>query len=98
EERYGRGGAFTLSLLIAAQDFKTGLDLCPVMIEDLLPTVKKTLVSQHYMQPPDVVYKTGNLRIPFLIDTEQIIVEEKVIEPEYINIESENKPSLFKVI
>lgn len=98
EERYGRGGAFTLSLLVAALDFKTGLNLCPVMIEDLLPTVKRTLIRQKYTQTPHLAFRTGNLRVPFLIDIAQMEVEEKSVENEYINIESENKPSLFKAI
>lgn len=98
DERYGRGGAFTLSLLVTALDFKTGLDLCPVMIEDLLPTVKQTLLSQKYKQTPEVVYRVGNLRVPFLIDTEQMVVNEESVETEYIDMGSENNLSLFKAM
>jgi len=98
EERYGRGGAFTLSLLYTCLNFKTGMDLCPVMLTDLLPTVSQTLLSQKYIQTPDVPWKTGNLRVPFLIDTDQLVLEEKSVKNDYVNVEPENKPSLLKAI
>ena len=91
---------FTLSLLVAAQDFKTGMDLSPVLIFDLLPTVKETLLSQGYSQTPDIAYTQGNLRVPFLIDTEQIVIEQPKldIEPENLIIESRNKATFLKVL
>lgn len=98
EERFGRGGAFTLSLLVTTQNFKTGLNLCPVMINDLLPTVKEILLSQKYTQTPEVVYRTGNLRVPFLIDIEQLVVDEESVENQYISMKPKSNPSLFKAI
>jgi len=76
EERYGRGGAFTLSLLHTAINFKTGNELSPVYITELLPIVKKTLLSQGYSQSPDMPYITGALNVPFIIDADQILVEQ----------------------
>ena len=76
EERYGRGGAFTLSLLHTAINFKTGKDLSPVLITELMFTIKQTLLSQGYSQTPDIPFITGALNIPFVIETDQIIVEQ----------------------
>ena len=83
EERYGRGGAFTLSLLTTALNFRTGLAYRPVGIKQLLPDVKKVLISERYEQTPTIAYETGNLHVPFLIDTEQITIEENIHDVEY---------------
>jgi len=98
EERYGRGGAFTLSLLVTAKNFRTGVDLWPVMITDLLPAVIKTLLSQGYNQIPDVPYKGGDLRVPFLIDTEELTLEENSQNEELIYEKVPSEPTLFKLI
>lgn len=83
EERYGRGGAFTLSLLYTTLQFRTGVDLFPVMITDLLANVRQTLYNENYIQVPEIVWEQGNLEVPFLIDTDQIIDTEQVDLPAY---------------
>jgi hypothetical protein len=90
EERYRRGGAFTLALLYTSLQFKTGVNLCPVNISDLLPTVHKTLINQNYWQEPEVAYEEGELSVPFLIDVEQVIIEE-------IDEERTYKPPIKKI-
>lgn len=79
EERYGRGGMFTLSLLRTAMDFNTTKNLSPVVIADLLPIVQATLRSQENKQIPEITYETGNLNVPFLIDTDQSVMEEILV-------------------
>ena len=98
EELYRRGGAFTLSLLHSALNLKTGMDLCPVTIEHLLPKVKNTLESQNYRQIPEITFETGNLTVPFMIDTEQIADKG---EPKNLNCNlnrKEHKSSLLALI
>lgn len=85
EERNGRGGAFTLSLLTTALNLKTGIPYCPVGIKQLMPTVKKVLLSERYEQTPTIAYDEGDLRVPFLIDTEQVVIEELDSDVEYPN-------------
>jgi hypothetical protein len=96
EERYGRGGAFTLSLLHAALNFKTGTDLSPVMIAELMNNTQRTLWSQAYTQVPEIVWSIGELRVPFLIDTEQIISTE--LEEPAPKISEVEKGNWVKVI
>ncbi len=98
EEQYRRGGIFTLSLLLTAFNFKTGVDLRQVLITDLLPKVKETMLSKGYKQTPDIPYETGSLRVPFLIETDQIEIKEKVQKEEYVYQEPQSKPQLFKVL
>lgn len=70
---------FTLSLLRTAMDFNTTKNLSPVVIADLLPIVQATLRSQENKQIPEITYETGNLNVPFLIDTDQSVMEEILV-------------------
>jgi len=96
EERHGRGGAFTLSLLYTALNFRQQYDFRPIELQELLPVVKQTLLSQRYEQTPEVAYNEGNLHVPFLIDADQIMREENEEAPLYQQVE--NRPSLVRVI
>jgi hypothetical protein len=98
EALHGRGGVFTLSLLLTANNFKSGVNLRPVKVTELLPMVKETMLSKGYEQTPEIPYKTGNLLVPFLIETDQIVMKEVAQEEEYIEEVPRNKPSLFGIL
>jgi hypothetical protein len=101
EDRHGRGGAFTLSLLTSALELKTNIPYGPVGIKELLPNVKKILSSENYEQTPTIAYETGDLRVPFLIDTDQITIADKEPETDHrkeaVHIQPTNKFSFAEL-
>jgi hypothetical protein len=86
EERYHRGGLFTLSLLLAAKSYDTGLDNFPVSIQTLLAVAMETMVGQGYAQYPNIPFKIGDLTVPFLIDAEEMVVEPEPQNAEVISV------------
>lgn len=80
DDRYGDGGAFTLSLLWSALKVNTGREFTPIHISQLLPIVKKRLHTQFYYQSPEITDAIGNLTVPFALDVPYRIKDEITIK------------------
>lgn len=62
------GGRFTLKLLEGALNWQTGSEWSPIDIGALVHYAEVMLREEGRGQMPEVVYQSGNLRVPFAID------------------------------
>lgn len=67
EDKNGRGGVFTTSLLLSARTFNTGVTYSPVSIELLIKKAKKIIEHSGEIQEPEVVYSCGDMMVPFTL-------------------------------
>ena len=63
------GGRFTLTLLGGALDWRTGSVGAPISIEALVDYAGTVLRDARRAQSPEVVYQSGELQVPFGVDT-----------------------------
>ena len=89
------GGLFTYNLLDTASTIKINLpELAPVYLKELLPYVKHNMNSNREQnQIPDVVLESSYYNMPFLINAQQIKVEQtQVRQTRNRVIKKENNP------
>lgn len=67
EDKRGRGGVFTTSLLLSTRSFQNELPYASLKIERLLNKAKDIIKQSGDDQEPEIVHSEGNLQVPFAL-------------------------------
>jgi hypothetical protein len=67
EDKNGKGGVFTTSLLLSARSIAKEYVYSPLKIEQLVKVAKKIIRQSGDKQEPEIVYSKGNLQVPFAL-------------------------------
>ncbi len=71
EDKRGRGGVFTTSLIQAAMSIQKPQIFAPISIELVLKTAKKIIKQNGDEQEPEIVYSKGDLQVPFVLSVKE---------------------------
>lgn len=72
EDKRGRGGIFTTSLLLAARSIQKDEVSSPIFIEQVLRKAKKIIKQNGDEQEPEIVYSKGDLQVPLALSVRDI--------------------------
>jgi hypothetical protein len=72
EDKRGRGGIFTTSLILAAKSIQKSEIYLPVSIEQVLKKAKKIIKQNGDEQEPEIVYSKGDLQVPFILAVKDV--------------------------
>lgn len=67
EDKNGKGGVFTTSLLLGARSIQNGYPYSPLRIEQSIQKAKKIIKQSGDEQEPEIVYSAGNMQVPFAL-------------------------------
>lgn len=86
EDKKGKGGVFTTSLILSARKIQCDSLYAPISIEQSIGKARKIIKQSGDEQEPEIVYAEGDLRVPFALSIKE------VTKPMNINLNNKNSP------
>jgi hypothetical protein len=72
EDKKGRGGVFTTSLILSTRKIQYDSLYAPISIEQSIGKARKIIKLSGDEQEPEIVYAEGDLRVPFAISIKEV--------------------------